>query len=646
VLRRVTLQRFRGFADFTAEMGAITAILGANSSGKTSILQAIRLACDSARHVLRTAYADPSISGNLIQVSRQEEVVAEPTQLVGLVDWTQLITDGQVGDGVRSKILLEFDATDPITTLEAQLVYGRNAQLKLWIEVQSAVIAQTVAGFSPKSQQRWPRVREELDRWLPVAVFVPPFYGVIRTEEYRTDPLVRRALVQGDQSHIVRNLLARLDGVSSINEFLRRTIGGGAEIKNWVPEARRNDQAELQVHYRDRNGQLELSTAGAGLVSLIATAAALEWTGQSVIAGQSPVRMFLFDEPEAHLHPRLQGETGVRTAEAIRRYGAQMVLATHSVEMIDRLGRLPETTLLHVDRSAQAAVKLTTDNEVITALDEFCNLTPYSSINFLASRRVLFHEGPSDWKILDACAQALFQKDPVKLAAWRQITPISMDGVQNGGLATVLRKLLTPDVFPQLADGRAIRIAVVRDRDATRTPTPAVVESPRPGAEQVSVVWSRNSIESLFLDPPVLGQWLTAYLGDPPVPNLAEILASATAQANANPSLNADARWLMVNAKMRPSTHVEDQTLANVEKTAFHEVEPELSRSPHIWHKGRDRARIVLGAVKDQLPATRRSSYPVDLSRIVTDALPERIVDLGLAIPDEVRKLLDAMVRA
>ena len=131
MLRRITLRKFRGFADFGAELGAITTILGPNSSGKTSILQAIRLACDAARQLLSIATADPQIKDDRISVSRIEEVIADPAQLVGLVDWTQLITDGQVGDGVRSEIRLDFDDTDPITSLETHLIYGRNAQLKV-----------------------------------------------------------------------------------------------------------------------------------------------------------------------------------------------------------------------------------------------------------------------------------------------------------------------------------------------------------------------------------------------------------------------------------------------------------------------------------------------------------------------------------
>ena len=643
MLRQVTLERFRGFAELTAVAGPITALLGPNSSGKTSVLQAIRIACDAARMLL-TIGDDPQIKGDEIQVSRSEAVVTDPAQLVGLVDWTQLITDGAVGDGVFSRIQLEFESTDPITRLETRLVYGRNAQLKIASTVVSPRTLEAVAGFSPKSQQRAPRLREELERWLPVAVFIPPFYGVIRTEEYRTDPVIRRALVQGDQSHIVRNLLARLDGLSPVNDFLRRTIGNGAEVVGFIAEAHRNQHAALEAHYRDTNGRLELSTAGAGLTSLIATASALEWTAHAAIDGRTPTRMFLFDEPEAHLHPRLQGETGVRTAEAVRRYGAQMLLATHSVEMINRLGRLSETVLLHVDRGLRRATPLTSDNEVIAALSAFCDLTPYTAINFLASRAVLFHEGPSDWKILNACAEALFAKDPQRLARWRQITHVSVDGVANAGLSTVTKRLVTPEVFPALEDGKEVMVAVVRDRDAIREPRAAVPVRDQHAIE-IDVVWSRNSIESIFLDAGVLHEWLVAFLGEPAIDQLTALCERGIEAANGDHALNADAKRLLIDAETRPSAPLAASTTtpADSRRSAFRDAEREVSVHPEIWQKGRDRARKVLSTVHDALPTKRAAAFPVDLARIIAESAPDRLRDLGRAIPEEVQKLLLAM---
>lgn len=140
----------------------------------------------------------------------------------------------------------------------------------------------------PSSPLRTTRLREGLQRIAPRAVFVPPFYGVTRLEEYRTLPVVDR---------IVRNLVARLDGAARLrlNALLGRTVG--ASVERRTSQADAEGSSELVVTYRDTNGELELSSAGAGLISLIALYAAMERVrGERQTAGDRAI-MFLLDEP-------------------------------------------------------------------------------------------------------------------------------------------------------------------------------------------------------------------------------------------------------------------------------------------------------------------------------------------------------------
>lgn len=648
MLTRVQLEKFRGFAAFTAEIGQVTAALGRNSSGKTTLLQAVRVACDGARLALAADGVTPRVAG-VAEIDLGQVVVADPTQLVGLVDWTQLITDGETGDGVASAIVLHF-GHGPVQRLSAQLIYGRNAQLKLAVQVESQRVAAAVEGLAVKSPQRPVRLREELDRWLPRAVFVPPFHGVVRSEEYRTRPHVERALAAGDQTRIVRNLLARLDRtqVNSLNQLLRRSIGEGAEVTDWTSERDLDRVTDLLVRYRDSNGKLELSTAGAGLVSLIALAAALEWTRPVAVDGEATTRLFLFDEPEAHLHPRLQGEIGQQLADAVTAYGAQLLLATHSVEMVNRLGRRPGTVLLHVDRSRDRAVPLASDDQVIAALDEFCDLTPYSSINLLASRRVVFHEGPSDWKILDACAEIYYRSDAAKLAAWRRYVPVPLEGVGNVSMKGVLAKLVSSRLFK--LDGDRVRLVLVRDRDATRAPKGPQLQVDADGAETIDVVWSRNSIESLFLVSPgyPLRYWLKALWGAM-VPagsevdvELERLIAEAHAAADANQDLLLDAYRLRVAALTSLDVPI-DGTRRDANSEAHAQASAEIKNDPATWQKGRDRARVVLGELRKRLPPAIGGQLSVDLSSVVA-ACRYAPTATPAGIPIEIIQLLDAMV--
>jgi predicted ATPase len=145
-------------------------------------------------------------------------------------------------------------------------------------------------------------------------VLVPAFYGVTIDEEYRTAPVVDALLQAGQQSSIVRNLVARLSGndLVELNTFLQRTIGAKLDDRTAAADAERTNP--LMVRFSGTNGTLDLSAAGAGLVNLVALFSALKFRQTTA---QTPT-VFLFDEPEAHLHPRLQGVIGDELATAVR----------------------------------------------------------------------------------------------------------------------------------------------------------------------------------------------------------------------------------------------------------------------------------------------------------------------------------------
>lgn len=396
MLTGLQIRNFRGFQALDVRCGQVTGIIGRNSSGKTSLLHAVRIAGEALAIALADESIRPQATGATILVCKQE-VVLEPARLVPLLDWRQVFTNAEVGEGVKLAIDLEFGPSDSIQAVSLELHYGRNAQLKMTLAVQSRAVAQAVASLPRKSVHRPRRLREELLRAAPRTFLVPAFYGVTRVEEHRTQPLVDRALGSGDQSHIVRNLVARLDrtALNRMNGFLGRALR--AEVVARTAQQDAESRPDLVVSYRDGNGELELSSAGAGLVSLVALYAALERIRDERTRNEKRPVIFLLDEPEAHLHPRLQGDVGEELAKLAREFDVQLLFATHSVEMINRLGRQPGTVLLHVDRTsadkAAGAVTLESENDVLRALDEFCDLSPFASLSFLASRRILFFEG-------------------------------------------------------------------------------------------------------------------------------------------------------------------------------------------------------------------------------------------------------------
>lgn len=234
------------------------------------------------------------------------------------------------------------------------------------VRVRNEEAVEQLKGLAPKSKFRAPRLREALGRRMPRAVFIPAFYGVTSAEEHRTWALVKRELSSGNQSRIVRNLVARLDGVAwdRMNDFLRRTVG--ATLVKRTSSQNTEDIQHLEVKYKDTNGDLELSSAGAGLINLVALYAALE-KSRPPASEPWPV-LFLLDEPEAHLHPKLQGDVGDTLGAMAAEFGAQLLIATHSIEMINRIGRRRDAQLIALDRSTGQATSLSSEEDLVREL--------------------------------------------------------------------------------------------------------------------------------------------------------------------------------------------------------------------------------------------------------------------------------------
>lgn len=642
MLRAIELRRFRGFQELRVELGPTTAIVGKNSSGKTSILHAVRLATEALAWALDAEEQRPRVVHDEIVVCN-EAVVSDPSRLIALADWRQIFTDAQVGEGVTLTIDLTFDSSDSIQRVGVRLAYGRNAQLKLTIHVACAAAVSAVAAIPPKSVRRPARLREELRRLGPIAVFVPAFYGVTRSEEYRTLPVVTRLLGAGDQSHIVRNLLARMDAgaLQRLNVFLQRAVG--AEIAHRTPQSDAESRDILVVTYRDSNGELELSSAGAGLVGLVGLYAAMERTRTARGRGGDVPVVFLLDEPEAHLHPRLQGDVGEELAKLAQEFGLQLVLATHSVEMINRLGRRTDAVLMTVDRVTGSVAVLRSESEQLHALDAFCDLTPFASLSFLASRRILFYEGPSDLDVLEACARLYFRNDDQRARRWRQYTPIALDGVGNANAVALLRTVLTPTLFSRVSRHEPVTAAIALDRDRRRAPKGATRSTPAAHLRVIESTWSRYSIESLFLEPSILTGWLFPRLAAAHASvrehDLQTAIAEAIADANADQALLEDAIADRLAFHRRPDANDK----MNTERGALKLAREEVQGAPDVWLDGKARAKLVMDGLRKRLGRAAHSLRG-SLTDLIRDADSDRLGDPAVLIPDEIRALLDAMV--
>lgn len=646
MLKRISIQNFRGFKqlDIAQDLGPVTVLMGPNSSGKTTVLHAIRLACQALdMAVLSKEVARAEKTG--IQVAK-DELVESPSHLLALRDWQALFLDQQVGPGSEFKIKLVFEPTDAVQSLDLVMSYARNQQLKYSLRVVAPGVPSrtwsdnTLAVYSK-------RVKEWLQTQAPRAVFIPPFYGVVREEEYRPRVVVDKLVGSGDQSHVVRNLITGLEPyqLTRLNAFLTELIG--ASISYRTSGDKVETESPLRVEFQDTNGGIEISAAGAGLVNLIALYASLaRWQASA----KTNLVMFLLDEPEAHLHPRLQGSTAQRMVSLVtQEFGAQLFMATHSVEIINRLGDEPATTLLRTDRAATpSATVLSGQAAVLSDLANWADLTPFTAINFMASRRVLFHEGSSDAKVLKRCAELRFRQQADKRRSFERWALVPLEGSGNDKVVGLLNRLLASPVWAAAQGAQPFKVVTVLDRDYARSPgfqVRPVVDGPT----HAQLVWSQHSIESLFLTAKVLGYWVRAFAGTHAPSNLDEVIAQALVQADSDEGLNTEAvDQLMLRLLKQPLTNANGAELA-LNTDSHRSRAMALAREqfgalgPAVLQRGKDRAAKVLGFIRNHIAQPKQNAFPTDVIKLMDRVDLNEISDPVAAIPQELLDLLDWM---
>jgi predicted ATP-dependent endonuclease of OLD family len=348
--------------------------------------------------------------------------------------------------------------------------------------------------------------------------------------------------------------------------------------------------------------------------------------------------IYLLDEPEAHLHPRLQGEMAhLVSTLVVKQFDAQVIMATHAVEIINRLAMRDDAVLLRVDRSSPNATVLRGQPEIVAELEAWADMTPFSAINFLASRRVIFHEGKTDGRIIRRCAElryrtALRSKD--RFDVW---TFAELEGSGNHGMGKVLLNLIHRAAPAMATTTEPLRVITVLDRDHHRSPGMAEEET-KGTAIARTMVWHRHSVESLFLTPSILAAWLRAWLDERTPANLERRIEDALKEADQDEDLNREAQGQLQVTLLRHGSRGENEI-----NRAFREADRMVKEDPATWQRGKDRARFVLGKLRDGMEHEISRQMTTDLPALLERVDLSRFGTVEAPIPPEIRELLDWM---
>jgi len=343
-LDKITINHFKRIESLEIDLQPVTALVGGNTSGKSSALQAAQLGVS----ILQAAFRGirPNGAPDFAGTVANDAVLFRPTER---------LLDLRRGDSATQS--LGYSITYRGEDLDT------NTNKEITIEVRrgkNANIAITRTGNDDLAA-----VLANSDQ--PFSIFTPGLSGIPMREEWRTKGAMDAAVMHGDANLYLRTVLDHLftrdldemartawrqdrdisvlpdSGWKTFSKLLERCYPGTRVIVN-------HDQQ------RDRHVKVEVETPDAKVTLDMASTGMLQVIQIIAYACFYAPPLILLDEPDAHLH----ADSQARLYDALRSVTAEtqtrILFASHSPQLIQRLMYDPDAAVLWMSEGAKVPV--------------------------------------------------------------------------------------------------------------------------------------------------------------------------------------------------------------------------------------------------------------------------------------------------
>ncbi len=424
MIKELTLTRFKKFENTTVKLMPFTILMGENSCGKTTILQAINLALNAFS------------KKELYQTDRKGKVKPR-------------------GKGVGSNFLEGLKNTDFRELYFAKKSRGTgNGEIGCSIEVVDVYdnrykmqISSLFGNYNltPTSKVTDFNENATLHNYEPL--LISGFVGVNAQEERSLSLAIKSKLQNGDVSGVIRNLL--YDTKEQVPENYCLLVNRLAEDFDFkIAEVDFSEKKDIYVkaYYSEKIEkqalEFDFSSSGSGFMQVLQILTAI------YRYCPSSSRVVLLDEPDAHLHPNMQ----LALIESLRKVqhelGIQIILSTHSTAIIENA--MP-TEIIPV-YNAKMLSALASKNEVEAFVEEHISSYDLGKA-YLSGLIMFFEDSKIDYFI--RCDQLLRTNLLSGSTTVAHMTGRTKDDRLPFSMHEVFKELLNRD----------ISIAVIRDSD-------------------------------------------------------------------------------------------------------------------------------------------------------------------------------------
>lgn len=315
-LKSVSVENFKAIDQASIDLSDVTILVGQNSSGNSSFLQALHWAC--------RCVADPKVQNNQARSVAAQSLDYFPTPDAKVVGHNKELREGR-GDQENISVLVSLEAVVFSESSQSDgddlegvipIKRGRNDAIQIDLRGKNRLPPQLYAKLA--------------DRDNPFSAYIPGLAGIPSREEKKSRQPVFRSAASGDANSVLRNILlliktSNADDIGLLNDWVSKVLGPTKIMINFDEGDDFDIEALINTEKMDGDYLAPLELAGTGALQVVQIFAYLILFKPTIL---------LIDEPDAHLHPDRQEKLIRAIEEAAVEFETQVVLTTHSPHII------------------------------------------------------------------------------------------------------------------------------------------------------------------------------------------------------------------------------------------------------------------------------------------------------------------------
>lgn len=448
ILKKVILENFKCYKKATINFKNLSIIVGENNSGKSCLIESLRLISKAIQGATKKKYLSPPNELSL------------PAYIRGFfIDTQKLKID-------LSTIIYYYNASK-YAKITAFFADKTKAEIYLNQEIAFAILYDKTANLIKNKKQA-----EILDR--NIMAILPQLSPLRGNEKYLSKETVMDDMDTYLSSLHFRNEINLLKD-EYFDDFKKIAEDSWSGLRIDPIEYNPIEQDFLNLYVQDNGFPSEIGKMGNGLQLWLQ----IMW----FLARSKNSKLIILDEPDIYMHPDMQR----KVFEFVKLKFPQVIVATHSLEIISMVD--PDN-ILQINKTDKTMRYATDSKSVQKVIDDIGGIQNFALLKLGKSRKCLFVEG-KDIKILNIFSEILFHKQ------------LNLPLIPIGGFNNIPRVYGTSNLFYKETDNQIQCIAIV-DRDYR---DPIVINKISQEAEKEYLnlhVWERKEIENYLIVPEVL----------------------------------------------------------------------------------------------------------------------------------------------